>query len=98
MLDRARAEQIAAQEIKDPYATAENQAVIIEDATIEKDYGWIFFYQSKRYLTTGEMRHRLAGNGPILIEKDTGAVRRFGSACAPEEYIEEYERERATRE
>jgi len=33
----------------------ELQLEILEQATIEKPYGWVFFYQSKKYLKTGSI-------------------------------------------
>ena len=42
---------------------------IPEDATIEEDFGWVFFYQSKRYMTSRKFVDRLAGNSPVIISE-----------------------------
>jgi len=35
--------------------------------------GWVFFYESRAFIRTGEVQHRLAGNGPIFVSA-AGAV------------------------
>lgn len=50
-----------------------------------------FFYQTTDYLTTGDTTQALAGNGPILVSKLTGAVEVAGTALPIEEYIREFE-------
>jgi len=37
--------------------------------TIEDANGWIFFYNSLRFIQTGDSINMLAGNGPIFISK-----------------------------
>jgi len=48
------------------------QLVIVHEKTIEKPYGWIFSYTSKRWRETGEIRFAVAGNAPFLVARDTG--------------------------
>jgi hypothetical protein len=72
----------------------DDSIVIVDEATIRKDYGWIFFYDSRKHLDTGEVRFALAGNAPIVIEKATGSARVLGTALPVEEYIRLYEAER----
>lgn len=66
--------------------------VVIETSTIEKSYGWVFFYNSKKFVESGISRYRLAGNGPVIVNKETGAVEFYGSNKPVEQIIEEYER------
>lgn len=61
-------------------------------ATIEKSYGWVFFYNTRRFLETGEFLARLGGNAPILIEKATGTVYVMGTAHPVQYYLDDYER------
>jgi hypothetical protein len=52
-----------------------NDALAIrEDFIIEKEYGWIFSYDSKIFLEAGEFRYRRVGNYPLLIFKDSGEI------------------------
>jgi hypothetical protein len=52
---------------------------IVESHTIEKPYGWIFFYQSKKFLQTGLDQDKLAGNGPVIVNKYDGTIEFLGS-------------------
>ena len=74
---------------KNPAAADEN--------TIEKEWGWVFFYTSDRYLKTGDFRYAVAGNAPYIVNRHTGEVRVTGTAQRIEHYIAEYERELAGR-
>jgi hypothetical protein len=56
--------------------------------TFETALTLAYFYQATDYLTTGDASQALAGNGPILVSKLTGAVGRAGTALPIEEYIE----------
>lgn len=65
--------------------------VICDEATIERPFGWVFFYDSKRHLETGDFRHALAGNAPLIVNRHTGALVPTGTAREVHEYIAEYE-------
>jgi hypothetical protein len=64
---------------------------IDESSIIEKEYGWVFFPQSKRYLETGNWRDMLIGSGGDLVEKETGRIISFGSAYSIEKNLKIYE-------
>jgi hypothetical protein len=78
---------------EDPYAEQALELVIIDDETIEKEYGWVFFYQTKEYLKTGNIVDSLVGNAPYIVNKYTGELIETGTANPIEEYIAEYESE-----
>jgi Immunity protein 35 len=65
--------------------------VIIENRTTERSFGWIFFCNSRKFLETGLPRYRLAGNGPIIVNKIDGTVRLCGAGQSLEEVIRDYE-------
>ncbi len=71
--------------------------IILEEHGIEKDYGWVFFYQSKRFVETGDMNFALVGNCPILVEKETGRVVELPTHTSVEEGLRKYEKERRKR-
>ena len=66
--------------------------VLIENATIEKEYYWVFFYNSKIYLETGNISYALAGNSPIFFDKVFGEMYEPGTAYPIEFYIEDFEK------
>ncbi len=56
----------------------------------EELFGWVFFYQSKNFLETGELSSMLAGNSPFIVNRNDGRVSVTGTAKTIEEYIEDY--------
>jgi hypothetical protein len=52
--------------------------------------GWYFCYQSRKYLDTGNFSEMLAGNAPVIVDKDTGATIDTVTAYPIEQYLEEY--------
>ena len=57
-------------------------------------YGWVFFYQSKAYLA-GDESAVLAGNAPLLVDRDTGKLVVTGTAHRIEVYLQAYEQGRS---
>lgn len=37
--------------------------------------GWIFFFQTREFIETRNPSAQLAGNGPFLIDKNSGEIR-----------------------
>ena len=95
MLNREEAKQLVYARINAgaPYAEQAVELAIIDDETIEKEYGWVFFYQTKDYLQTGDIVDALAGNAPYIVNKYTGDIIETGTANPIEDYIAEYEAE-----
>jgi hypothetical protein len=58
----------------------------------EESFGWIFFYNSKQFIDTGDFSYAIAGNAPIIINRMTGELSVTGTAHSIEYYIEEYQR------
>ena len=61
------------------------------DRTITKKYGWIFFYNSKRYLETLHFRDMVTGNVPFLVDIH-GNVHITGTAHPLEYYLEQFDK------
>lgn len=86
MLSREQAREVAANRIRQRlFQRYGDNIVILDEHTIEKAYGWIFFYQHRRFVETRKIRDGLIGNGPLLVDKETGKVVVFGS-FGPIEY------------
>lgn len=73
------------------YSAEPGKFVLLEDMTLEKPYGWVFFYDSARHQQTGHFLDMLGGNGPVVVESATGRVTQLGSAKAPEKMIAAFE-------
>ena len=65
--------------------------MILDDATIVKPYVWIFFYQSKAYLDSGDFSELLAGNAPLIVDRSAGELRVTGTARPIDDYLAAYE-------
>ncbi|MEM9220622.1 MAG: YrhB domain-containing protein [Cyanobacteria bacterium P01_F01_bin.150] len=78
--------QSLVQNFIDKNSSGEIQLSIDVRHTIEKNYGWIFFYNSKQYIETGNIRSLAVGCGPILFDKKNGEITRFGTAFPVEKY------------
>lgn len=42
---------------------------IFSDRTEEHDFGWVFYYNSAKFIETGDILEALGGNGPLIINK-----------------------------
>jgi len=49
------------------------------DATTEFNFGWVFYWNSRRFLETGDARHALHGNTPFVVDRRDGAVHPIGT-------------------
>ena len=66
--------------------------VVVEEQTIERGFGWVFFYNSAKFLKTTNPRDSLLGNGPIIVNRNSGTVEFYGSGTPIEDIIEAYEK------
>ena len=94
MIDHDAARKIATDLINERNREPEDEAVILDQFTIEKEYGWIFFYNSRLYLETHNIRYTLCGNAPVIVEKEAGSCHYTGTAEEIEYHIKRYERRR----
>jgi len=63
------------------------------EQTIERDWGWVFFYGSKLYHETGEFRYAVAGNAPFVVKRADGTILETGTAMPVEDYIRRFEQD-----
>ncbi len=64
--------------------------ILLENETILEDEFYVFFYDSKEFIDTGDSKYILAGNSPIIISKKDGEVFETGTAYPIEYYIENF--------
>jgi hypothetical protein len=67
------------------------ELALLDQHTIERDFGWVFFYNSKRYIETGDFRDALAGNAPIVVMKTDGSIHVTGTAHPIAHYLKRFE-------
>lgn len=68
---------------------------LADSETIERSFGWVFFYNSKDYLETGKFSSMLAGNAPFIVDRNNGDIHETGTEKPIEDYIYDYERRSA---
>ena len=90
MIDRTSARSAALAYINANLGVSE-ELDIVDEGPAETAHAWVFFYNTKRYLETGEFSYRLAGNGPVLVNKTSGEIVTLGTAPTVPELLEEYE-------
>jgi hypothetical protein len=73
----------------DPYQAEPIELVIVE--TMERPWGWVFFYDSEAHVRSGAFDDMIAGNGPILVERESGRLFLTGTAESTEHYITLFE-------
>lgn len=55
---------------------------ILDRYTRESPHYWVFTYNSRAFVDTGDYKHSLRGGGPFLVTRKSGYVFSFGSAHA----------------
>jgi ribosomal protein L7/L12 len=65
--------------------------VVYPEHTIERPFGWMFFWGSDLYAKTHDPAYLVGGNSPFIVDRHTGAVVSTGTARPPEHYIQQYE-------
>jgi hypothetical protein len=66
--------------------------IILKDITIEEETYFIFFYDNQKFIETGDLSYRIAGNAPIIVNKLTGEKFITGTALPLEYYIDKYKK------
>ena len=92
-MTKDEARQIALAHVKAIGRETLLELVILDAHTIEKSYGWVFFYDSQRHVQSGDFRDSIAGNAPILIMKADGKIRETGTAMPLEHYLKQFDAE-----
>ena len=90
MLTKTEAKELVSIKLQQ-MGTLEDPFVLVEKHTIEKSFGWVFFYNSKKFMDTGISLYRIAGNGPVIVNKNDRTVLFCGTSKPPEQMIKDYE-------
>ena len=90
MLTKSEAMELVSKRLKQ-MGTPDDPFVVDDAETIVRPFGWVFFYNSKVFLETGAFSYRLAGNGPVIVNKHDGSVEFYGASKPVDVLIAEYE-------
>jgi hypothetical protein len=91
-IDLARAKAIAELSLEE-IVPARVTGLVMDEHTRELDFGWVFFYQAREYLETGDTEKMMVGNAPLIVDR-TGRAFVTGTALSIEQYIDEYRKGR----
>ena len=72
------------------YVNPDVRLQILAECTEEYDFGWVFYYDSARFIETGDSREALAGNAPLIIDKESGELVVTGTAHDTAYYVDNY--------
>jgi hypothetical protein len=86
-MTKTEAEELALGYVKAEEARAGFELVLLKDQTIERSFGWVFFYDSKRHNETRDLRDAVAGNAPIVVTRDE-----TGTALPLEAYLKDFDK------
>lgn len=93
MLTKEQAMQLVADELKGRSKPGMD-LVVVEDLTIERDFGWVFYYTATQCIESdqpGVRRRRLRGNGPKIVNKYTGKIESCPTYRRVADLIADYE-------
>jgi hypothetical protein len=90
-MTKTEATQIALDYVKRMEAGVGCELVLLDSKTLERQFGWVFFYDSRRHAETGDFRHALAGNAPIVVTRRDGKIHETGTALPLEEYLGQFD-------
>ncbi len=91
MLTREQAEEVARSQIEEIGRGVRGGVALMPQSTIEKPYGWVFFFNSKRFVETGDVFWALGGNSPILVEAESGRITLLGTATSVHDSLARFE-------
>ena len=91
MLTDKEIENIAKAYIAKKAENSKKDLILSPEPILKKQYGNVFYYNSRKFIEERDIDYALLGNGPFLVEKNTGKIFQFGTAESEEYYLNEYE-------
>jgi hypothetical protein len=90
MITASEARDLAQRYVKALEQEAGCELELVDRFTLERPFGWMFFYQSSEYVRTQDPVFQLAGNGGLIVNRQSGTLTVAGSANTPEYYLDQY--------
>jgi hypothetical protein len=66
--------------------------VIVEARTVERPFGWVFFYEPRKSRAAGAPSAAVPGAGPLVVLKEGGGTAFLSTSVPPDRAIAEYEK------
>jgi hypothetical protein len=71
-------------------ASVDDEFIIIDDQVIATEFGWVFPYNSKKFLETKELIYAVLGNAPIIFDNRDDSIHITGTSHGMAFYIEQH--------
>ena len=85
-IDLREARRLAEQEL----GPSEFELIFLDDMTEEMPEGWVFFWDDRRHVETGEFKYALVGGGPIFVSRSGELVHMVWSGESWENALARY--------
>src|SRR5271154_5923631 len=92
-------DQAAAAKIVTDYLAARSRAhrlVGRDRTTVWRPFGCVFFYTADEFSKSGDFKHALFGNAPLIFYRADSSIHVTGTAEPVEHYIQQFEKHRRT--
>ena len=91
MMTKQQAREAVAAKLQDRWNRPDDTFVVIDTLILELPFGWIFFYNSKKFVETKRLSLAVSGNGPVFVNKHSGVVEFCDHSKTLREFIPEFE-------
>jgi len=72
------------------------EVAVLHGETVEFEYGWVFFWNSQDFESTGDYQHMLVGCAPFFVPRDAREeIVVLGTDKPVEEYMSEIRRRKS---
>jgi hypothetical protein len=68
-----------------------DEVLICEVKTVEREAGWVFYYNSRKFIQTGDFSVMLMGNAPIFINRSDGGAKFIRGDVSVDEALEQFD-------
>ena len=72
------------------YVNPNIKLLILSNKTEEYEFGWVFYYNSAKYIESGDINHALGGNAPLIVNMKNGELIETGTAHDSSYYVDNY--------
>ncbi len=89
-ITKERAFEIARKQVAE--LSTQHDFVLMEEKTIERPFGWVFFYATRQFIQTGDRNFLVPGSAPFVVNRSDGTVEQLPTSVPPARAIELHEK------
>jgi len=91
MISKEAARDIVQKQLDSSNKISGMDLIILDECTRELDFGWVFFFDSKRHCKTDDVEYMGLSNAPIIVTYE-GESHSTGTAHQIDYYIDRFRR------